>query len=106
MEYLIRNGGVKEEYYLQEIGKDKIRDIYLEDEIGRQPEPEKRKRRQKKWEWPCDESKRDEKPKGCVTATWTPDETKAKYFSSRKAAEAVIRKWPVLRNAVVVEAGI
>ena len=103
MEYLIRNGGVKEEVYLQEVKRDTYRDLSYEHEYGRTPSTRKRR---KKWEWSCIESHEEVPPKGGMTATWTPDETKAKYFSTRKAAEAVIRKWHVLRNAVVVEAGI
>lgn len=106
MEYLIRNGGVKEEVYLQEVKQDVYRDLSYEHEYGRTPAPSTRKRR-KKWEWSCIESHEEEPPKGGMTATWTPDETKATYFKSKKEAQAVFEKWPkLMRNAVIVEAGI
>ena len=105
MEYLIRNGAVKEECYLQDVNVEERRRVITEYEYGRTPCLATRKRR-RKWEWSCIDSHEDIPPKGVITAVWTPDESKARYFQSRKAAQKLIEKWAVLRNAEIVEAGI
>lgn len=103
MEYLIRNGAVKEECYLKDVSKGKPKAMLDEFEFGRTPNEQSRKKGQK-WEWSCVRDHSEETPKGFVTATWTKDETQALYFPTRAAAEKLIKKYSVLRNAVIVEA--
>lgn len=110
MEYLIRNGAVKEEVYLKGVTREKPRDLLGEWEYGRSPGRRRRK-------WKCVKDDSNQKPRGSVTATWVRDETQAKYFSSKKAAQKYIQgenkderedkdRKSVLRFAVVVEASV
>lgn len=98
MEFIIKNGALKEEYYLKAVTMDRPRNP----DPAIWGTPKGRGRR-----WKAEEKMRiDEaqRQSGDVTATWTKDETEALYFRSRKAAQETIDKWSrVLRNAVIVE---
>ena len=90
-EYLIKHTGMQEEYYLKDVTKERLKD----------PEPVHSHKGRK---WKCVESREEITPRGENVATWTQDETQAQYFGSRKEAEKLIKKWPVLRFASIIEA--
>lgn len=90
-EYLIKHTGMQEEYYLKEVRRERSKDL--------QPIVHKRGRK-----WKCVKSEDEITPRGESIATWTPDETMAQYFRSRKEAENMIIRNPVLRFAVIIEA--
>ena len=79
------------EYYLKEIGKYKVKDSIFSSDFAN-----KTKRKKKKQEEPEKEDNINE------TATWTPDDTKAMVFHSLREAEAVIRKWHILRYGTII----
>lgn len=88
--WLIRNGRVREEYYLKSIRNEKVRDIVAENEFhlpkGRPP----RKRGREKPRAP---------EEACLTAIWTQDETQAMYFPTMREAQKMIEKFSILRMA-------
>lgn len=94
-EFIIKNGAIKEDYYLKSVTMDHPRN--QDPAVWGTP-----KGRGRKWKRESDAER--QRPKGDVTATWTTDETKAMYFRSRKEAQGMIDKWSrVLRNAMIVE---
>ena len=110
-EYLIRKriteNGETTEYYLKDISRDRIRDPFFDKAFGNpgSQNPYSDLARVKKKA----EKKKEERPPATdgvnVTATWTRDETQAKYFHSLKAAEEMIRKWGRhIRDATIIQA--
>lgn len=91
-EYMIRQKVDGEEVYLMSIGADRARDLMLESEYGNRA---RKKKKKKPEEPPKDDNKN-------VTATWTPDDTKAMVFHSIGEAENMIRKWNLLRNGTII----
>lgn len=87
-EYLIKHSQIDEEYYLKDVKRE------------RSNEPMFKARGRK---WKNVESRDEINPRGASTATWTKDETLARYFQSRKEAERMIKEYPVLRFAKVIE---